>query len=150
MSTQPIQKFPILGVNVDLIPDYVAWLNARIQGHEGTHVVTLNAEMTMQARQNPELATIINQAELVIPDGAGIVLYLKLFGKRVERCPGIELSQDLIRHAGQTPSTQVFFYGGAPRVADIAAERWRQKLPQLSIVGTEDGYVQDDAQEKCP
>ena len=97
---------------------------------------------------NPELATIINQAELVIPDGAGIVLYLKLFGKTVQRCPGIELSQDLIRYAGRNPTLKVFFYGGGPGVTDIAADRWRRELPQISIIGTENGYVQNEAQEK--
>lgn len=148
MSPSPVQKFPILGINVDLYPDYLSLLNARIQNGQGTHVVTLNAEMTMQARQNPDLAAIINQAELVVPDGAGVVLYLKLFGKTIKRCPGIELSQDLIRHAGQTPSTKVFFYGGAPGITDIATERWKKEFPQLSIVGTDNGYVQDEAQEK--
>lgn len=148
LSTDPIQKFPILGVNVDIIPGYVDWITQRIHSNQGTHVVTLNAEMTMQAQQTPELAQIIDRANLVIPDGAGIVLYLKLFGKTIERCPGIELSQDLIRHAGQNSSIKVFFYGGGPGVADIAAERWRRDFPQISIVGTENGYVQNEAQEK--
>lgn len=147
MSTNSSQKFPILGVNVDLFPDYVDWLNQRISRDQGTHVVTLNAEMTMQARQTSELAHIIDNAELVIPDGAGIVLYLKLFGKTIDRCPGIELAQALIKHAGQTPSTKVFFYGGGPGVTDIAADRWTRDFPQLSIVGTENGYVQNEAQE---
>ncbi|MEM9137858.1 MAG: WecB/TagA/CpsF family glycosyltransferase, partial [Cyanobacteria bacterium P01_F01_bin.42] len=127
--------------------DYLSWLCERLQRQQGTHVVTLNAEMTMQARQNSDLADVIAQADLVIPDGAGIVLYLKLFGREISRCPGIELSQDLISYAGQNPALKVFFYGGAPEVAHLAAERWQRTLPQISIVGTENGYVKGDAQK---
>ncbi len=44
--------------------------------------VTLNAEMTMQARRNPSLSTVIENADLVIPDGAGVVLYLRFILKQ--------------------------------------------------------------------
>jgi len=92
---QELQPFSVLGVPVHLTHDYLGWLVSQAAQQRGCHVVTLNAEMTMQAGQNPQLAEIIQQAELVIPDGSGIVLYLKLYGKQVERRPGIELAEPL-------------------------------------------------------
>jgi N-acetylglucosaminyldiphosphoundecaprenol N-acetyl-beta-D-mannosaminyltransferase len=128
----------VLGLPVHLMPDYVGWLLNRLDRKMGTHVVTLNAEMTMQARQNDDLAAVIRQADLVIPDGSGIVLYLKALGRSIRRCPGIELSEHLLQDAADRP---VFFYGGAPGVAEDAARRLKGQYPNLNIVGTQNGYV---------
>jgi len=140
-----VKPFSVMGLPVHLIDDYTAWLRSRIQQQLGTHVVTLNAEMSMQAEQNPALTNAIQQAELVIPDGAGVVLYLKLlFRQQVQRCPGIELAESLL----QNTEAQVFFYGGAPGVAAKAAETWRKKVPDLNIVGTQHGYISPEETEQ--
>jgi N-acetylglucosaminyldiphosphoundecaprenol N-acetyl-beta-D-mannosaminyltransferase len=132
----------VLGLPVHLMDDYISWLRSRLKQEIGTHVITLNAEMTMQAEQHTALAQAIQQAELVIPDGAGIVLYMLLQGKRIQRCPGIELAELLLDSIGQTPTPYpVFFYGGSPGVAAQAAENWQQRSPHLQIVGTEHGYL---------
>ncbi|MFM6152306.1 MAG: WecB/TagA/CpsF family glycosyltransferase, partial [Sphaerospermopsis kisseleviana] len=85
------QAFSVLGLPVHVMKDYPDWLIDCLQQGQGTHVVTLNAEMTMQAERNLALAKVIKNAELVIPDGAGVVLYLQyLLGQDIQRCPGIE------------------------------------------------------------
>jgi N-acetylglucosaminyldiphosphoundecaprenol N-acetyl-beta-D-mannosaminyltransferase len=113
-------------------------------------VVTLNAEMTMQAERNRSLADVIHNAELVIPDGAGVVLYLQwLLWQKVNRCPGIELSEKLLRALGeQKTDVKVFFYGGAPGVAAKAAEIWQEKVSGLNIVGTHSGYHSLDEEKQ--
>jgi N-acetylglucosaminyldiphosphoundecaprenol N-acetyl-beta-D-mannosaminyltransferase len=141
------RQFLVMGLPIHLQANYADWLMMRLQQHQGCHVVTLNAEMSMQAEQNPVLFNIIRQAELVIPDGAGIVLYLRLYGKKVTRCPGIELAETLLQqtaaynggHSDQ-PLT-VFFYGGSPGVADAAAAICQQRFPGLAIVGIQHGYI---------
>ncbi len=139
---QDPKKFLVLGFPVHLQSDYVGWLSTRILQKQGTHVVTLNAEMTMQAEQNPALARIIHQADLVIPDGSGIVLYLKLHGQSVNRCPGIELAEALLQESAQQPQPwSVFFFGGSPGVAEDAARRLQTRLPNLNIVGVQNGYL---------
>lgn len=139
----------VLGLPVHLMDDYISWLRSRLEQEIGTHVVTLNAEMTMQAEHHPALAQAIQQAELVIPDGAGIVLYMLLQGKRIQRCPGIELAELLLRSLGQSArNCPIFFYGGAPGVAAKAATSWQQILPTLQIIGTEHGYIAGEEAEK--
>jgi N-acetylglucosaminyldiphosphoundecaprenol N-acetyl-beta-D-mannosaminyltransferase len=140
--------FTIFDLPLHLLDNYTDWLASQIQHQQGVHVVTLNAEMSMQAETNPDLAQVIQQAELVIPDGAGIVLYLRLRGKRVQRCPGIELAESLIRRSPQItvadrPAT-LFFYGGAPDVAQQAAEQWQQHLPDVAIAGVQHGFLNAD------
>jgi UDP-N-acetyl-D-mannosaminuronic acid transferase (WecB/TagA/CpsF family) len=67
----------------------------------GGQVVTLNAEMTMAARSEPALAAVIESAELVIPDGAGVVWAMGRQGFRVRRSPGIELAWRLLQHGAE-------------------------------------------------
>jgi N-acetylglucosaminyldiphosphoundecaprenol N-acetyl-beta-D-mannosaminyltransferase len=143
------KKFPVLGLPVHLLDDYDRWLETRLHQQIGSHVVTLNSEMVMQAESNEALADVIHNAELVIPDGAGVVLYLRLQGQRQRRCPGIELAENLLRQASQLgESCPVFFYGGAPGVAQHAAQVCQQKLPQLAIAGIENGFLSPEAEQQ--
>lgn len=143
------EQFPVLGLSVHLLDDYVHWLVARLQQKLGSHVVTLNAEMVMQAEHNDALASIIRKAELVIPDGSGVILYLRLQGKRRRRCPGIELAESLLQQAGQMGECcPVFFFGGAPGVAEKSAKLWQQHLPELAIAGIMHGYLSPEAEQE--
>ena len=139
---EQLRSFSVMGIPVHLANDYLGWLVDRVQNRQGCHVVTLNAEMTMQAKQNDRLAAIIQQAELVIPDGAGIVLYLLTYGQRLKRLPGIELAEALIQQMAISPSLgSIFFFGGAPGVAQKAAEIWQSQLPSLAIAGSQHGFL---------
>jgi N-acetylglucosaminyldiphosphoundecaprenol N-acetyl-beta-D-mannosaminyltransferase len=135
------QIFSVLGLPVHVMTNYPDWLIECVQQGKGTHVVTLNAEMAMQAERNQSLAEVIQNAQLVIPDGAGVVLYLRLLGEKVPRCPGIELAEKLLQALGQEKTAiQIFFYGGAAGVAATAAEFWQKRLPGLHIAGSHSGY----------
>lgn len=143
------EQFPVMGIPVHLLDNYDRWLGTRLQQGVGSHVVTLNSEMVIQAESNDALASIIRKAELVIPDGAGVILYLWLQGRQQQRCPGIELAESLLRLAGELgASCPVFFYGGAPGVAQHAAEIWQEKLPKLAMAGIEHGYLSPEEQQK--
>ena len=124
---------------VHIHEDYVAWLVERLQARQGTHVVTINAEMTMQARQNPALARVIQSAELVVPDGSGVVLYLRSRGEKIKRCPGIELSEQVVEQA-VCNQWRIFLLGGAPTVVDQVVSIWQQRWQNVAIAGTHHGY----------
>ena len=140
-----LTPFSVLGLPIHLTDDYLAWLIAQAQQQQGCHVVTLNAEMTMQAEQSDRLAAIIRQANLIIPDGAGIVLYLKLYGKHIQRLPGIELAESLLQAFSQQNLGTVFFYGSQPGVADSATTQLTQRFPGLKIAGTQHGFLPPEA-----
>ncbi|MBH8553285.1 WecB/TagA/CpsF family glycosyltransferase [Nostocaceae cyanobacterium CENA357] len=148
--SKPPNAFSVLGIPVHVMSNYPGWLLECLHASKGAHVVTLNAEMTMQAERNTCLAQAIQDAELVIPDGAGVVLYLRwLFWQKVKRCPGIELAETLLQEIGQQqPDAKVFFYGGAPGVAAKAAEFWQQQIPTLRMAGTHSGYHSPEEEEQ--
>ena len=142
-----ITSFPVLGLPVHLVENYTAWLLQRLKQGLGTHVVTLNAEMAMQGEKNAELAKVIHSAELVIPDGAGVVLFLQWKGKKTQRCPGIELAESLIQQVGKLGNSElIFFYGGKPGIAEQAADRIQQEFPGMGI-SSYHGYLSTSEEE---
>ena len=138
-NRQPFKPFQVMGLPVHLYADYGGWLLDRYHQGWGSHVVTLNAEMAMQADENPELRQIILAADLVIPDGAGVVLYFLTQNRRVARMPGIELAANLLSRL--SASETAFFYGGVSGVVDQAAIYWQRQGMAATIVGTQHGFL---------
>lgn len=147
MIKQP-KIFPVFNLPVHLLDDYTPWVLDRLKQNKGTHIITLNAEMVMLAEQDPEVAQAIRQADLVIPDGAGIIIYLRLRGQKQQRCPGIELAQSLLKQAGELGETcSVAFYGGKQGVTEAAAYQWRKKVKGISIISNH-GYLSPEEQQQ--
>ena len=75
-APSPCDRQQVLGMPVDVCPDVLV---AAVELHRngGGQLVTLNAEMTMTALAQPELGQAIRAADLVIPDGAGVVWALR-------------------------------------------------------------------------
>ena len=141
----PLKQLSIMGLPVHHSADYVGWLTDMMRAGQGGHVVTLNAEMCVQAETNPQLRRIIQSATLVIPDGAGIQLYFQLVQRRrLNRYPGIEFAVDVLQQL--QPIEPVVFYGGAPGLAAGAAQRWQQRFPDLKVAIAQHGYLSDTEQ----
>jgi N-acetylglucosaminyldiphosphoundecaprenol N-acetyl-beta-D-mannosaminyltransferase len=140
-----LAQFKILGQPVHLSPNYLEWMQTRLEQGIGTHVVTMNAEIVMQANQNRELAEIIQGADLVTADGAGITLALKLHGIDQTKCAGIELGETLLTLAAQK-GYRVLLYGAKPEIVARAADGWQNRLPNLQIVGAYHGYLNPEEQ----
>lgn len=140
-----MDEYSILNLPVHLSENYTQWLIDRFKQKQGAQVVTLNAEMAMLGEQNPDLANVIKQADLVIPDGAGVVLYLSFRGQKQHRCPGIELAESLLKELGA--DCLVCFYGGKPGVAQQAAQQWQEKIPGMLIIANH-GYLEPEDEKQ--
>lgn len=137
-------KIPVFNTFVNLLPNYSQWLWQRLETHQGTHIVTLNAEMAILTRNNSQLAKILEKADLIVPDGAGIVFYLRLFGYQHPRCPGIELAESLLRQAGESQKPYlIYFYGAKQEIIDQASQYWLKKFKNLDIK-TYNGYLNSE------
>ncbi|MDJ0843000.1 WecB/TagA/CpsF family glycosyltransferase [Crocosphaera sp.] len=146
MLTSP-KTSSVLGLPVHLCHNYTQWLLQCLEKGQGVHVVTINAEMAMLAQKDPLVAQIIQEADLVIPDGAGVVIYLKMRGQQQQRCPGIELAQSLLETLGtREQDHKIAFYGGKPGVTVAAASQWQTQLPDVQIM-TAHGYLSPEEQE---
>lgn len=113
---------------------------------EGAHyVVTPNPEIVEICRENPAANQVINGADLVLPDGIGVIKGAALLGTPLkERTPGIEFASHLMERMA-VEGKSLYLLGAKPGIADLAAEKLREKYPGLRIAGTHDGYFQEDA-----
>lgn len=136
-------KLFVLGIPVNLSENYLT----EIKKLTGGHIITLNTEMVMLARQNTELAEIINQADLVVPDGSGVVLYGRYRGWSIHRCPGIELAAEMLNYANKV-GLKVFFIGASPEISERNLAYWQKELPELKIVGSFHGYFDQSDEHK--
>jgi N-acetylglucosaminyldiphosphoundecaprenol N-acetyl-beta-D-mannosaminyltransferase len=129
---------PVLGVPVAVTGNvFAAALELKQRG--GGQIVTLNAEMTMAARANRELGAAIAAAELVIPDGAGVVWALGRQGFQVRRSPGIELARQLLEY-GACHGWRVALVGASPEVMELLRQRLLAEIPALDLAFTIHGY----------
>ncbi len=112
---------------------------------EGPHlVVTPNAEIVQQARSDPEFASLIAQADLVLPDGVGVVYASRILGRPLKgRVPGVDFAGALMDRMAKS-SKRLFLLGAKPGVAEEAARRLTAQHPGLTVCGVHDGYFQED------
>ncbi|MEB3305623.1 MAG: WecB/TagA/CpsF family glycosyltransferase [Cyanobacteriota bacterium] len=141
-GTEPLQA-RVLGVPVNVCDDVLASAIA-LHAKGGGQIVTLNAEMTMAALADPALEGAIRGADLVIPDGAGVVWALGRQGIRVRRAPGIELARNLLNHAA-THGWRVALVGSSPPVLEQVCYRLKAEIPGLQLVMTIHGYNDPEA-----
>lgn len=140
------KKAGILGCNIDIISCQQALekINEIILSQKGGQVITLNAEIAYQAQNDENLRNIINGADLVTPDGIGIIWGGHQLGYDFpERVTGIDLMASLCRKAANM-GWKVFLFGAAPGVAEAAAESLVKQYPGLVVVGCRHGYFRDD------
>lgn len=116
-----------------------------IERKTAAYGVTPNAEIVYEAMGDDTLRQILCQADLVLPDGAGVVLGAKILGTPLkQKVAGIDFAHGLMDRYKDTDKT-FYFLGSKPGVAEAAAEKMKEKYPGLKICGTADGYFKDEA-----
>jgi N-acetylglucosaminyldiphosphoundecaprenol N-acetyl-beta-D-mannosaminyltransferase len=140
----------VLGLRVDVVTSAEAlalitrWVMEAREAAQGgqqltRHVVTLNPEIVMAAQADAQLRDLINAADLVLPDGVGIVWTARLRGRRLGgRVTGVDTVASLAQLAA-THGWRLFLLGAAPGVAEAAAARLVARCPGLAIAGTHAG-----------
>ena len=142
-----MKTFPVLNLPVNLSDNYEDWIIDRLDKGMSNHIVTMNSEMAIMAQKNEQLAEIIKKADLVVPDGSGIIFYIWRRGEKQTRVAGIELSASLLEKLGtRGKNCPICFYGGAPGVTEKAAQSWQKKVPNINIIYNH-GYLSGEELE---
>ena len=142
------ERIELFGARFDpLTVDQAVAEALRLVALSGTHtIVTANPELLERARRDARLLALINAADIVAADGAGVVWASRRLGKALpERVTGIDLMVRLVERAAVL-RWSVFLLGSHPGVAERAADRLAARSPGLEIAGTMHGYF--DASEE--
>lgn len=108
-------------------------------------IVTINPEMITYAQKDTQFSEVIKSADLIVPDGIGVEIGLKILGKNVRRIPGIELGKALIQKFSEE-GKHVAMIGAKPEVIGLAVKNLKAEIENLNIVYSCDGYFTDDQQ----
>lgn len=149
-SAEPNATVNILGVHISQVTmaQALSRLHTFLRTDQSHLVITPNPEIVIKATKDPELLGIINTAELVVPDGIGVVIGARLLGQSLpERVAGYDLTRALFASTAtlDQPLT-VYLLGGKPGVAEQAKAKLELQYPNLSVVGTHSGFF-DKSQE---
>ena len=139
-------RIDVLGVGFDnLTMEEAVAEGMRLVNSDGFHyVVTPNPEIVEVCRENPEAMKAVKGADLVLPDGIGVVKGAAMLGTPLKgRVPGIEFASGLMAEMAKSGKT-LYLLGAKPGVADLAAEKLKGNFSGLQIVGTHDGYFKED------
>ena len=114
-------------------------------GEPGLHMVaTANAEMVMMAQENKKLLEVLQKADLVVPDGAGVLWAAEQQGESFpERVTGCDLLYHLLQ-AAKDNNIKVYCLGGAEGVVKQALENAAAELGDLPVVGYHSGYFTEE------
>lgn len=139
-------KAEILGVGVDSVTmnEALNQIENYFVERKPRLIATANAEMLMRATQDEELKSILNSADLVVPDGAGTVWAAHHLGYDMpERVAGYDLAQELMKNS-PAKNRRIYFFGSAPNVAEKAKLKAEELYPGIQIVGTRNGFFTAD------
>lgn len=136
------KRIDVCGVHFDFVTAAEARerLFKAIDGAGQIALCTPNPEIVMLAEKDERFCDILNNSELVVADGIGVIKGAQLLKTPLpERIPGIELGEAMIEYCANN-AYPVYFLGGKPGVADEAAEKMKEKYAGLYVCGTHDGY----------
>lgn len=122
-------------------------IDGLIRSGEPSLVVTLGVEMVMKAQEDHQFKEIVNKAQLVVPDSAGVLWACKKSGLNMkERVPGVDIIENAAKEAKKYP-WRTFFLGAKPGIADTAMKKLQEKYPHFNCVGQHHGYFTPQEEE---
>ena len=139
-----ILSVPIANISLAETKDFV--FRCIAEGRAAS-IATANAEMVMRAQKDNELAQALQEADLVIPDGAGVLWAAEQKGQKFkERVTGCDVAELLLKEAAarQTP---VYLFGAAAGVAEEAAANIEARYGKLNLAGTHSGFFSADEEQ---
>lgn len=134
----PQRRFDILGVRVSAInlAMALATIDEWITQRTPNYACVTGAHGIVESRRDPHLRDIHNAAGLVTPDGVPLVWLARMMGfNHVERVYGPDLML-AVCESGLLRGYRHYFYGGAPGVPELLAQRLLERFPRLQVVGT--------------
>jgi N-acetylglucosaminyldiphosphoundecaprenol N-acetyl-beta-D-mannosaminyltransferase len=135
MTTERILDYKVNRDGRDACVDRcMAWLAA---GGPTRYFVCANPHSLEVARTHRLFDSAIRKADLVLPDGVGIVLASRILGGAIaDRVTGSDLFHGVCRRLDQRGGGRCFFLGSTPETLEAIRERMARAYPNVTVAGT--------------
>jgi N-acetylglucosaminyldiphosphoundecaprenol N-acetyl-beta-D-mannosaminyltransferase len=128
---------PLAGLGFDRLTErqVINHVLGALSRGRGGWIATPNIDICQAAQRDPSLAELVGTASLVVPDGMPLLWAARLRGDQLpERVTGSSLIFTLSAAAARA-GRSVYLLGGPPGGPELAADRLRQRYPDLIVAG---------------
>jgi N-acetylglucosaminyldiphosphoundecaprenol N-acetyl-beta-D-mannosaminyltransferase len=102
---------------------------------EFIHIVSINPENVVIASEDKNFEHVLNEAEIHIFDGIGILLGGSVMGfKLQDRLTGVDMMDEVIKTLSNGP-TRVLLLGGKQNLAEKLSDCYQEKYPRMKFLG---------------
>lgn len=149
MGERMKKKVKILNVAIDAVTNKEALEIATgyIESHSTKKIYTPNPEIVMMAQTNGSIMRLLNEGDLVVPDGIGLIVASKLKKLELkERVAGVDLVDNILGFCAKEKKS-FFILGGKPGIAELACEKIKELHLGVEVAGFYHGYFKDNEEE---
>jgi len=102
----------------------------------GSYIACTNPHSLVVASTDPDFSLSLANADLLLPDGIGIVLAAKILGINLkERVAGSDIFLGLSEKANDNKGLKYFFLGSTDEVLEKISTRLNNEFPNITICG---------------
>lgn len=126
----------ILGMKVDVtsLPGAVSQVNKWCSQREGRYICVSNVHMCMEAFDDKHFQLIVNNSDLVVPDGRPLIWAQSLLGaKEVSQVRGMDLMLSLCENSIAS-NINIGFYGGTTETLKELERILKNRFSNINIV----------------
>lgn len=145
-SSKFSKKINILDVYIDNFSqeELCQIISEKIKSDCKIKIFTPNTEILLKTERKDNEKYLINSAEILIPDGKGLILASKILKTPLkERIAGIDLAEDIMKIALKN-NYSIYILGGKDNIAKQAKINLKLKYKALKICGTHSGYFSQE------
>jgi len=149
ISLSDVRRHWIAGTPIDAVTveEAAAWSWARAKQGQKTRVAGINAALTVLAASNHSYRELLNDFDLVLPDGFWAAAGASIINRsRIPHANTVPVVRALLRH-GAEEGASVFLLGARPEVVSRAAELLPGLHPGIHVVGANDGYFSSEQED---
>jgi len=147
---KPVPKVHIFGIPFSKMSmkETVEYLTEAILAKRQQHVITANPIMIMSALEDAKYESMMKKADLIVPDGSGVVWAANKGGEPVtERVTGFDLLHELLR-VGEKHHWKIYLLGTSQEIIEAAAKKLQLQYPQVRIIGYRNGFFGADQDQE--
>lgn len=116
-----------------------------MEAHESAYVVAPNSELLQAARENRKLMAAVRGAELILPEGNGIIYSSHVLGMPIEqRICALDFASALMARMSEK-GMSVYILGNDTELVELAEEKITLRYPGIHMAGSDDGFYTSDA-----
>lgn len=120
-----------IGAYKDFIDEIIWYAHSKIP----SYVCFANVHMVIEAHRDKSFRKLINEANLVAPDGKPLSAFLRISeGLKQDRVCGMDVMPDLLKQA-EASGESVYFYGSTDDLLKKIVRKAKKEFPTLKISG---------------